>query len=66
MTDLRGSLYNVLTEFDVTKLLTRAIKIRLNETCGIAWIGRHMYDTFPVKKGLEQGDASSPLLSSLV
>jgi hypothetical protein len=43
-----------------------AIKVCLNETCGTAWIGKHLYDAFPMKEGLEQGDTLSPLLSSLV
>jgi hypothetical protein len=28
------------------------------------WVGRHLSDKFPIKKGLKQGDALSPQLSN--
>jgi hypothetical protein len=26
------------------------------------WVGKHLFDMFPIKNGLKQGDALSPLL----
>jgi len=34
----------------------------LNETYIIVRVGQHLSDMFPIKNGLKQGDASSPLL----
>jgi hypothetical protein len=34
----------------------------LNETYNKVLIGKQLSDTFPIKNGLKQGDASSPLL----
>ena len=36
----------------------------LNETCSRGRVGKHLYDMFPVRNGLKQGDALSPLLFS--
>jgi len=34
----------------------------LNETYSTVWIGKNLSDMFPVRNGLKQGDALSPLL----
>jgi hypothetical protein len=34
----------------------------LNETYSRVRVGKHLSDRFPIKKGLKQGDALSPLL----
>jgi hypothetical protein len=34
----------------------------LSETYSIFWVGKHFSDMFPIKNGLKQGDALSPLL----
>jgi hypothetical protein len=34
----------------------------LNETYSSVWIGKHLSDIFPIKNGLKQGDALSPLI----
>jgi hypothetical protein len=34
----------------------------LNETYSRVWAGKHLSDRFPIKNGLKQGDALSPLL----
>jgi hypothetical protein len=34
----------------------------LNETCSIIQVGKHLSDMFPIRNGLKQGDALSPLL----
>jgi len=38
----------------------------LNETCSRIRVGKLLSDMFPVKKGLKQGDALSPLLFNFV
>jgi hypothetical protein len=30
------------------------------------WVGKHLSDMFPIKNGLKQGDALSPMLSNFV
>ena len=40
----------------------RLIKMCLNETCTRVHVGRHLSDMIPIKNGLKQGEALSPLL----
>jgi hypothetical protein len=40
--------------------------LRLNETCTPVRIRRNQSDKFPIKNGLKQGDALSPLLFNFV
>jgi hypothetical protein len=42
--------------------LVKLIEIYLNEAYSRVRVGKHLSDTFPIKKGLKKGDASSPLL----
>jgi hypothetical protein len=42
--------------------LDRVTKMCLKETYGKIRIGKYLSDNFPIRKGLEQGDALSPLL----
>jgi hypothetical protein len=37
----------------------------LNETCSKARTGKYLSDTFPIQNGLQQGDASSPLIFNI-
>jgi hypothetical protein len=55
-------LYNILIEFGIPLKLVRLIKICLNETYIRVRLGKHLSDRFPIKNGLKQGDALSPLL----
>jgi hypothetical protein len=38
------------------------IKLCLHETCSRAGVGKHLSDTFAIKKVLKEGDFLSPLL----
>jgi len=41
--------------------LVRLIKVCLNETCSGVREGKRLYDMFPIRNGLKQGDALLPL-----
>jgi len=58
----REVLYNVLIKFDIPMKLVRLIKMCLTETYSRVWVGKNLSDMFPIRNGLKQGDALSPLL----
>jgi len=58
----REVLYNILFEFWVTKKLIRLVKMCLTETYRRVRVGKNVSDMFPIRNGLKQGDALSPLL----
>ena len=55
-------LYNILIEYGTTKKLVGLIKMCLTETYGRVRVGKNLSDMFPIRNGLKQGDALSPLL----
>ena len=55
-------MYNILIEFGIPMKLVRLVKMCLNATCSRVWVGKHLSDMFPIKNGLKQRDALSPLL----
>ena len=56
------SLYTILIEPVTPMKLLRLINMCLIETYSRVWIGKNPSDMFPVRNGLKQGDALSPLL----
>jgi hypothetical protein len=58
----REVLYNILIEFGIPRKLVRLIKICLSETYSRVRVGKNLSDRFPIRNGLKQGDALSPLL----
>ena len=59
----REVLYNILIEFGVPQKLVWLVKICLTETYISVRVGKNVSDIFPIRNGLKQGDALSPLFS---
>ena len=64
--DRREVLYNIFMESGIPKKLIRLIKMCLTETYSRVRVGRNLCDMFPIRNGLKQGDALSPLLFNFV
>ena len=60
----REALYNILIEFGIPKKLVRLIKMCLTAMYSRVWVGKNLSEMFPIRNGLKQGDALSPLLFS--
>ena len=58
----RETLYTILMEFGIPKKLVRLIKMCLTETYSRVRVGKNLSEMFPIRNGLKQGDALSPLL----
>jgi hypothetical protein len=58
----REVLYNIIIEFGILRKLVGIIQMYLNETNSTVHIGKYQSDKFPIKYGLKQGGALSPLL----
>ena len=58
----REVLFNMLIEFGIPMKLVRLIKMCLKDICSRSRGGKHLSDRFPIRNGLKQGDALSPLL----
>ena len=55
-------MYNILIEFGVPRKLVRLVKMCSTETYSRVRVGKNLSDMFPVRNGLKQEDALSPLL----
>ena len=55
-------MYNVLIEFGISMKLVSLIKMCLNEMYSKVREGKNLSAMFPIRNGLKQGDAVSPLL----
>jgi hypothetical protein len=62
----REVLYNILMEFGIPKKLIRLIKMGLSETYRRVRVSKNLSDLFPIRNGLKQEDALSPLLFNFV
>ena len=58
----REVLYKILIEFGIPRKIVRLIKMSLTETYSRVRVGKNVSDMFPIRNGLKQGDALSPML----
>ena len=58
----REVLYKILIEFGIPGKLVRLIKMSLTETYSRVRVGENVSDRFPIRNGLKQGDALSPMI----
>jgi len=58
----REILYKILIEFGIPRNLVRLIKMSLTETYRRVQVGKNVSDGFPIRNGLKQGEALSPML----
>jgi hypothetical protein len=58
-------LHNILIESGIPMTLVRLLKLYLSEIHIRVQVGNHFSDIFAVRTGLKQGDALSPLFSTL-
>jgi len=59
-------LYNIFIEFGILTKLIRLIKMCLTEAYSRVQVGKNLSNMFPIRNGLKQGDALSPLLLNFV
>ena len=57
----REVLHNILIEFGIPMKLVKLIKMCLAETYSVVRVGKNLFDMFPIRNGLKQGDALLPL-----
>ena len=55
-------LCNILIQFGIHMKLVRLIKLCLTETYNRVWVGKYLYDMFPIRIGFNQRDVLLPLL----
>ena len=60
----REVLYKILIEFSIPRKLVRLVNMSLTETYNRVCVGKNVSDRFPIRNGLKQGDALSPMLFS--
>ena len=58
----REVFYNILNGFGIPMKLVRLIKMCLNEIYSRVQVGKNLSDMLPIRNGLKQGNALTPLL----
>jgi len=58
----REILYKYLIEFGIPRKLVSLIKMRLSESYSRVRVVKNVSDRFPIRNGLKQGDAVTPML----
>ena len=59
-------MYNILIECGIPMKLVGLIKMCLNEKYSRVRVGKNLSDMFPIRNGLRQGDALTPLFFNFV
>jgi len=59
-------LYKILIVFGIPRKLVRLIKMSLTETYSTLRLGKNVSDRLPIRNGLKQGDALSPIFLTLL
>jgi len=62
----REALYKIVIEFGIPRKLVRLGKMSLTETYSRFRVGKNVSDRFPIRNGLKQGDALSPMFLTLL
>ena len=62
----REVLYKILIEFGIPRKLVRLIKMSLTGTYSRVRVGKNVSERFPIRNGLKQEDALSPMLFNIV
>ena len=55
-------MYNIIIEFGVPQKIVMLIKMCLTEMYSRVRVGKNLCDRFPIRNGLKQGDALTPML----
>ena len=55
-------MYNICNEYGIPMKLVGLIRMCLNDTYSRVHVGKQSSDMFPIRNGLKQGDALSPVL----
>ena len=55
-------MYKIPLESGIPSKLVGLIKMSMTETCSRVRVGENVSDRFPIRNGLKQGDALTPLL----
>jgi len=58
----REVLHKILIELGIPRKLVRLIKMSLTGTYSRVHVGKNVFDRFPIRNGLKQGDTLSPML----
>ena len=62
----REVLYKILIEFGIPRKLVSFIKMSLTGTYSRVRVGKNVSDRFPIRNGLKQGDALTPMFLTLL
>ena len=62
----REVLYKILITFGIPRKLVMLVKMCLTEKYSRVRVGKNVSDRFPIRNGLKQGDALTPIFLTLL